>query len=124
LDHPHRNSSNHNHNNQHDPYHVICVVVIRWSDGTYIEDQDHWMFAGIHRSEELIRNQSNTMMTDFRIQADDNGHLKLSIEINHQTKHYNISGDLDIEQPIQLSSSKTPNLYTLTISAVEIYINN
>jgi beta-galactosidase/beta-glucuronidase len=149
-----------------------------------------------HRSEELIRNQSNMMMTDFRIQADDNGHLKCSIEINHQqqqqyfqsstitkhnnnnntkrsivarlyndqqldpdgyewkqgiciwsssteliqsdydnnndetnhnktkNKHYNISGDLDIEKTIQLWSSETPNLYTLTISVVEEIITN
>jgi beta-galactosidase len=27
----------------------LVVVVIRWSDGTYLEDQDHWYHAGIHR---------------------------------------------------------------------------
>ena len=28
---------------------VIAVQVIRWSDGSFIEDQDHWWMAGIHR---------------------------------------------------------------------------
>ena len=28
---------------------TIAVVVIRWSDASFIEDQDHWWMAGIHR---------------------------------------------------------------------------
>ncbi|MGL1891126.1 MAG: DUF4981 domain-containing protein [Spirochaetaceae bacterium] len=27
----------------------MAVMVIRWSDGSFIEDQDHWRMAGIHR---------------------------------------------------------------------------
>ena len=34
---------------------VLHIVVIRWSDGSYLEDQDQWWFAGIHRSVELKR---------------------------------------------------------------------
>lgn len=29
---------------------VITAQVIRWSDGSYLEDQDHWRMAGIYRS--------------------------------------------------------------------------
>jgi beta-galactosidase len=28
---------------------TVCAMVIRWSDGTFIEDQDHWWMAGIYR---------------------------------------------------------------------------
>ncbi len=28
---------------------LLAMEVIRWSDGSYIEDQDHWWMAGIHR---------------------------------------------------------------------------
>lgn len=28
---------------------IITAVVIRWSDGSYLEDQDHWWMAGIYR---------------------------------------------------------------------------
>jgi beta-galactosidase len=28
----------------------LAVMVIRWSDGSFLEDQDHWWMAGIHRS--------------------------------------------------------------------------
>jgi beta-galactosidase len=31
---------------------VMHVVVCRFSDGSYLEDQDHWWMAGIHRSVE------------------------------------------------------------------------
>ncbi len=27
----------------------LCAVVIRWSDGSFMEDQDHWWMAGIYR---------------------------------------------------------------------------
>ncbi len=32
---------------------VLAAMVIRWSDATWIEDQDHWFHAGIHRSVHL-----------------------------------------------------------------------
>ncbi len=28
---------------------TLAVMVIRWSDGSYLEDQDHWWMAGIYR---------------------------------------------------------------------------
>lgn len=27
----------------------LAVQVMRWSDGSYLEDQDHWWLSGIHR---------------------------------------------------------------------------
>jgi beta-galactosidase len=29
---------------------VLCAVVIKWSDATYVEDQDHWHLAGLPRT--------------------------------------------------------------------------
>jgi beta-galactosidase/beta-glucuronidase len=28
---------------------MLAVLVVRWSDATYLEDQDHWRLSGIHR---------------------------------------------------------------------------
>lgn len=28
---------------------VVAVQVMRWSDGSYLEDQDHWWLSGIYR---------------------------------------------------------------------------
>lgn len=30
------------------------VQVMRWSDGSYLEDQDHWWLSGIHRDTYLL----------------------------------------------------------------------
>lgn len=32
-----------------DKKNVLAVEVFRWSDGSYLEDQDHWWLSGIHR---------------------------------------------------------------------------
>ncbi len=29
---------------------VLAMMVVRWSDATYLEDQDHWFMAGVYRS--------------------------------------------------------------------------
>jgi beta-galactosidase len=31
------------------PGNVLAAMVVRWSDASYVEDQDHWWHAGIHR---------------------------------------------------------------------------
>src|SRR5699024_2560852 len=33
---------------------TVSVQVIRWSDGSYLEDQDHWRLSGIHRDVYLM----------------------------------------------------------------------
>jgi len=33
---------------------VLAVRVLRWSDGSYLEDQDHWRLSGIEREVELV----------------------------------------------------------------------
>jgi len=34
---------------------VLAVQVLRWCDGSYLEDQDHWWLSGIHRDVWLYR---------------------------------------------------------------------
>ncbi len=59
---------------------TIDIVVTKWCDGTYVEDQDHWYLSGIHRSIEIIRRPSQADIVDFQIQADANGHFECCIE--------------------------------------------
>lgn len=33
---------------------TLAVQVLRWSDGSYLEDQDHWRLSGIHRDVYLV----------------------------------------------------------------------
>lgn len=47
----------------------ITVRVYKWSDGTYLEDQDMWWLSGIYRDVELIREPKNTIF-DCRVNGD------------------------------------------------------
>ncbi|CAM9864025.1 unnamed protein product, partial [Heterosigma akashiwo] len=33
---------------------LVCCAVLRWSDGTYLEDQDHWFLSGLHREVRVV----------------------------------------------------------------------
>jgi beta-galactosidase len=59
----------------------LYVVVIRWSDGSYVEDQDHWWMAGIYRSVELVRRPVGADILDYRVQADADGHLGIVVDL-------------------------------------------
>ena len=43
----------------------IAVMVLRWSDGSYLEDQDMWWLSGIFRSVELLH-KPDLHISDFK----------------------------------------------------------
>jgi len=47
----------------------IAVEVYRWSDGSYLSDQDMWELSGIYRGVELVARPS-TYLQDFKITTD------------------------------------------------------
>lgn len=46
----------------------VAVQVFRWSDGSYLEDQDMWRLSGIHR-EVLLLAQPKIAINDFYIKT-------------------------------------------------------
>ena len=48
---------------------TISFMVTRWSDATWIEDQDHWFHGGIHRSV-FIECRDQVHITDVHVTAD------------------------------------------------------
>lgn len=48
---------------------LLAVMVIRWSDATWIEDQDQWFHAGLHRSVHLEA-RAATHIYDLSVVAD------------------------------------------------------
>ncbi|MBC7316345.1 MAG: beta-galactosidase subunit alpha, partial [Chloroflexi bacterium] len=48
---------------------VVAARVYRWSDGTYLEDQDHWRMSGIHR-EVYLYAQPTIHVRDFWVRTD------------------------------------------------------
>jgi beta-galactosidase len=47
---------------------VVTLVVVRWSDASWIEDQDHWWMAGLHR-EVHLRATAPTHLADVVVDA-------------------------------------------------------
>lgn len=47
---------------------ILSVQVIRWSDASYLEDQDHWRMSGIQR-EVFLMAEPKIRITDFHYQT-------------------------------------------------------
>jgi beta-galactosidase len=65
--------------------HDLALTVVRWSDATYLEDQDHWHHAGLHRSVFLyatppVRIEHLHPVADFDAESGD-GHLHLRVGV-------------------------------------------
>ncbi|MEI6073554.1 MAG: sugar-binding domain-containing protein [Verrucomicrobiae bacterium] len=64
---------------------LVCAVVIKWSDATFIEDQDQWWMAGLHR-EVFLYSPSPVHLSDlFAVGNLENdcrdGRLRLTVNI-------------------------------------------
>ncbi len=75
----------------------LAVQAFRWSDGSYLEDQDMWRLSGIHR-EVLLLAQPKIALNDFFVKASADGHLQirpriLSDALNN-SKGWNLSAQL------------------------------
>ena len=70
---------------------VLSVQVIRWSDGSYLEDQDHWRMSGIQR-EVLLLAEPKLRIADFHWQAKlDNNYKDAVLSIRPRLE--NLTGD-------------------------------
>ena len=56
----------------HEGNNEIALEVYKYSDGSYLEDQDFWRFGGIHR-DVLLYYTPNTRMRDFAVRTIPNG---------------------------------------------------
>ncbi|HEX2850217.1 MAG TPA: glycoside hydrolase family 2 TIM barrel-domain containing protein [Acidimicrobiales bacterium] len=52
----------------HPGHNVLACMVVRWSDASYLEDQDHWWHAGIER-EVFLRATDRAWIEDVRATA-------------------------------------------------------
>jgi beta-galactosidase len=48
---------------------IVAAEVYRWSDGSYLEDQDMWRLSGIYR-DVFVFNTPNVHIRDFQVQGD------------------------------------------------------
>jgi beta-galactosidase len=68
---------------------TLSVMVVRWSDGSYLEDQDMWRFAGIYRNVYLY----SLPLTSIR-----DVHITTALDNNYQNADLNITCRLESEQ--------------------------
>lgn len=117
----------------------ITVRVYKWSDGTYLEDQDMWWLSGIYRDVELINEPQNAIL-DCQVNGDlDPSYQNGILTIDLRTKKTKCSGAWVLEKDgVQIAegeflttdgkthiqetidnvktwTAETPELYTLTV---------
>lgn len=71
---------------------TIACQVMRFCDGTYLEDQDYWHLSGIYRDVRLVAKPKQRML-DFKVETlfddDDFSHARLSVMVHpHEAPLY------------------------------------
>ncbi|WP_075602760.1 glycoside hydrolase family 2 [Saccharicrinis aurantiacus] len=74
----------------------VALQVFRWSDGSYLEDQDHWRLSGIHR-EVLLMAQPKVALNDFFVRTKfdaniENAKLEIRPKLWLQDKEQDLKG--------------------------------
>ncbi|MBU3820557.1 DUF4981 domain-containing protein [Flavobacteriaceae bacterium XHP0103] len=121
---------------------LVCLKLMRWNDGSYLEGQDFWRFGGIHRDCYLVA-RNDTHLYDYEIitDLDDNyqhavlkAKLKLNkpavaeaiiqlkdgeTQIKETTVSFNNEAEKDISFTVEnpeLWSAENPKLYDIIIT--------
>ncbi|WP_167607130.1 glycoside hydrolase family 2 TIM barrel-domain containing protein [Maribellus sediminis] len=70
---------------------ILSVQVIRWSDASYLEDQDHWRMSGIYRDVMLLA-EPKLRIADFHVQTKlDKNYKDATLSIRPRME--NLTGD-------------------------------
>jgi beta-galactosidase len=78
----------------------LCAVVWRYSDGTYLEDQDMWFFSGLYRDVYLYA-EPKTCIRDFYMRADWDGELRnVRADLRVYLKSWERAGELTLSAAI------------------------
>lgn len=105
---------------------LLAVKVLRWSDATYIEDQDMWWLSGIFRPV-FLYSVPRTCIQDFEVKAEADGWLSVTTDSEAEIAiALSDDGEIlfedkfirefrrQIESP-KLWTAETPNLYQLSL---------
>lgn len=102
---------------------LFALEVFRWCDGTYLEDQDFWRYAGIAR-ETFLSARPKHRIEDIHINASATGEYSIDAKLSKGTKgiRFYMSGEGMVEKEVPatgsiaapaLWSAETPSLYHL-----------
>ena len=117
----------------------ITVRVYKWSDGTYLEDQDMWWMSGIYRNVELINEPKQAILdcvcdgsldetytngilsVDLKLkekQGNGNWELKDGDTLIKEGKFSTTTGKVSFKEQLETVktwTAETPDLYELTV---------
>ena len=104
---------------------LIAVEVYRWSDASYLEDQDFWRLSGIYR-DVFLTSRGSTRIRDFTVTADMNGAFEVDTEVIGEgtvdVKLLDAKGDVVASEPtarvapVRRWSAEDPYLYTALLT--------
>ncbi len=124
----------------------IKVLVLKWSDGTYLEDQDMWRMSGIFREVYLLFRDETHIRdifvhcdlddsftdADFTVDVDVTGKATVEWTLDCPCGETIFSGKCDVDESgkivvptiknAKLWSDEEPNLYALTLHCGNEYI--
>jgi beta-galactosidase len=110
---------------RHDQPNELVAVVVRWSDASFVEDQDQWWHAGLSRSIQLI----SPSVRDVEVRADATGALVVVAGWDGDLRLLDARGRAVAKGPLRdgtfeggarsprLWSAEDPALYRLEVSA-------
>ena len=124
----------------------IKVLVLKWCDGSYLEDQDMWRMSGIfrevyllyrdraHLSDIFVKPTLNDDLSSGKLTAEYTASESIELEYTFVSPSGEklasgkapsaVNGCIEIAaEDILLWSDETPNLYTLCLHSGEEYIN-
>jgi beta-galactosidase len=100
----------------------LTAVVVRWSDASFVEDQDQWWHAGLPRSIQLVSPSirdvewQGGMSGEFTVLADAEGEARLLDPGGRLVARTALGGGGNVRSPA-VWSAETPTLYTLEVEA-------
>jgi beta-galactosidase len=95
---------------------ILSVQVIRWSDGSYLEDQDHWRLSGIQR-EVMLLAEPKLRIADFFYQTKlDKNYQDATFSLRPRVE--NLTGDTikDYILKVQLYDKMNQPVFTQALS--------
>ncbi len=95
---------------------MVAVEVYRWSDGSYLEDQDMWRFSGIYR-DVYLHSTPKVHMQDFYVRTDldeeyKDGNLQVSVDL----ANYGVSAKNGLQVGMSLYDDENNEMFTGSVS--------
>ncbi|KAL0464520.1 UNVERIFIED_CONTAM: Beta-galactosidase [Sesamum latifolium] len=98
-----------------DKMNCLAVQVMRWCDGSYLEDQDHWWLSGIHR-DVLLLAKPKVFIADYFFKsnlAEDFLCADLQVEVKIDCSALNIDNSVETGNWFKIAEDKFITSFTI-----------